>query len=163
QRHVLPYLPFVLVARIGGLETIGADIDPQHEIDDVLDRHVEHVGSVPAASADVVARAVLRQPPKRMVMTKHAAATGTRDTVSLQFPLGKPIEGSPPGPGPMTAMPRSAKSNVALDAIDPITANSANGSRGATRLPSRMPPAARADNPRIGALICDRPRRISQA
>ena len=43
QRHVLPHLPFVLVARISGLETIGADIDPQHEIDDVLDRHVEHI------------------------------------------------------------------------------------------------------------------------
>jgi hypothetical protein len=35
----------VLVARIGGLETIGADVDPQHEIDDVLDRYVKHVGS----------------------------------------------------------------------------------------------------------------------
>ena len=74
QRHVLPHLPFVLVARIGRLETISADIDPQHEIDDVLDRHVEHVRSVPAAPADVVARAILRQPPKRVVERIDAQA-----------------------------------------------------------------------------------------
>src|ERR1700687_5674377 len=31
--YVLPHLPLVLVARIGGLEAIGADVYPQHEVD----------------------------------------------------------------------------------------------------------------------------------
>src|SRR5215472_9488971 len=54
-----------------------------------------------------------------MIITKHEAATGTSARISLQVTSGNPIEGSPPGTGPMTAMPRSAKWNAALAIIVP--------------------------------------------
>ena len=62
-----PDHPFVLVARIGGLELIGAHVHLQHEIDDVLHRHVEGMRAVPAAPADVIARAFRRDAPERVV------------------------------------------------------------------------------------------------
>ncbi len=63
----LPDHPFVLVARIGGLELIGADIHLQHQVDDVLHRHVEGVRPVPAAPADVIARALRRDTVERVI------------------------------------------------------------------------------------------------
>ena len=64
QGHVLPHLPFVLLARIGGLETVGAEIDPQHEIDNVLDRQlmpglIAHSTNV-VEHPDLVAERLLR-------------------------------------------------------------------------------------------------------
>src|SRR6516225_4753778 len=55
-----------------------------------------------------------------MIITKQEAATGSSARVSLQVTSGSPIEGSPPGTGPTTAMPRSAKWNAALATIVPI-------------------------------------------
>src|SRR3954463_8809710 len=62
-----PDHPFVLMARIGGLELIGAHVHLQHEIDDVLHGHVEGMRAVPATPADVIARAFRREAPERGV------------------------------------------------------------------------------------------------
>ena len=87
-----------------------------------------------------------------MIITKHEAATGSSARTSLQVTSGSPIGGSPPGTGPMTAMPRSAKWNAALAAIVPTTANSETGNRGATRLPIRILPATSTDSANVGRL-----------
>ena len=68
-----------------------------------------------------------------MIITKQEAATGSSARVSRQVTSGSVIDGSPPGTGPITAMPRPAKSYAALAAIVPTTAISATGSRGAKR------------------------------
>ena len=39
---LFPDPPFVLVARVGRLERIRAGVDPQHDVDDVLQLHVVH-------------------------------------------------------------------------------------------------------------------------
>ena len=57
----------MFMARIGSLELIGADVHLQHEIDDVLHRHVEGVRSVPAAPADVIARTLRRDAFERVI------------------------------------------------------------------------------------------------
>jgi hypothetical protein len=59
-----------------------------------------------------------------MIITKHDAATGSNDSVSLQVTLGRPRDGSPPGTAPITAMPRPAKPNFSLAQIVPSTASS---------------------------------------
>ena len=64
---VLPHRPFVLVARIGLLDAVGADLHLQQQVDDVLQRHVEGVRAVPASPADVIARALLGNAAQRMV------------------------------------------------------------------------------------------------
>src|SRR6516162_8349184 len=98
-----------------------------------------------------------------MIITAQEAATGSSAIVSPQVTSGSPIDGSAPGTGPITEMPRAAKPNAALAAIEPTTAKSANGQRGATRLPSKTPPATSADNPNVGKLVCGRPRKISHS
>ena len=60
QLDVFPHLPFMLVARIGAFDDIGADFHAEDEIDDVLQRHVGGVRARPAAPADVIADAVRR-------------------------------------------------------------------------------------------------------
>ena len=60
QLDVLPHLPFVLVAHVGRLERIALRLDLQHQVDDVLERQVVGVRPVPAAPAQVIAHAVLR-------------------------------------------------------------------------------------------------------
>ncbi len=65
--HALPHSPLMGVARIGGLEGIMADAHLKHEIDDVLERHVEGMRAVPAAPADVIARALFRDAAQRVV------------------------------------------------------------------------------------------------
>src|SRR5215472_17747933 len=50
--HGLPYAPLVSVAGIGGLERIMAGANLQQQSDNVFERHVERMGSVPAAPAD---------------------------------------------------------------------------------------------------------------
>ena len=67
QLDALPHRPFVLVARIGLLDAVGADLHLQQQIDDVLQRHVEGVRPVPAAPADVIARALLGDAAQRVV------------------------------------------------------------------------------------------------
>jgi hypothetical protein len=47
-----------------------------------------------------------------MIITKHEAAIGKRIRTSPQLTSGKPIDGRPLGTGPITAMPRAAKSHV---------------------------------------------------
>src|SRR5690606_23810918 len=59
QLHVLPHAPLVLVAHVRRLDRVGAGIDPQDEVDDVIERCVRYVRCVPAAEAKVVADAVL--------------------------------------------------------------------------------------------------------
>ena len=81
-----------------------------------------------------------------MITTRHDAATGMSARISLQLASGNAIVGSPPGTGPMTAMPRPAKSKAALAAIVPTTAISATGRRGAPRRPSRMLAATSTDS-----------------
>ena len=67
QLHALPHRPFVLVARIGLLDAVVADLHLQHQVDDVLQRHVEGVRAVPASPADVIARALLGDAAQRVV------------------------------------------------------------------------------------------------
>ena len=54
-----PHSPFVLVAHVRRLDRVGAGVDAQDEVDDVLQRRVGDVRGVPAAVAEVVADAVL--------------------------------------------------------------------------------------------------------
>ena len=49
QLDVLPDAPLVLVANIAGLDRIGAGVDAQHQIDNVGERNVRGVRTVPAA------------------------------------------------------------------------------------------------------------------
>ena len=67
QADVLPQRPLVLVARVGLLDQVVAGGDLEYEIDDVGERRVEGVGTVPAAPADVVAHPFAGQPAKRVV------------------------------------------------------------------------------------------------
>src|ERR1700686_4101270 len=58
QPHLGPDLPLVLVARVGGLEGIGAGVDPQHDVNEVPQLHVVHARPDIDAVAGVVADAV---------------------------------------------------------------------------------------------------------
>ena len=80
-----------------------------------------------------------------MIMTKHEAATGSSASVSLQLTFGHLNDGSPPGTGPMTAKPRSARLSQALAAIEPTTRTSGAGKRGANRRARRMLAATKID------------------
>ena len=80
-----------------------------------------------------------------MIMTKHEAATGNSASVSLQLTFGHLSDGSPPGTGPMTAKPRSARLSQALAAIEPTTRTSGAGKRGANRRARRMLAATKID------------------
>ena len=55
KADVLPQRPLVFVARVGLLDQVIAGGDLEHEIDDVGERRVERVRTVPAPPADVVA------------------------------------------------------------------------------------------------------------
>ena len=56
----LPQLPFVLVAYVGGLDRIGAGLHAQHQVDDVGQLCIGDMRHVPAAEADMIADAILR-------------------------------------------------------------------------------------------------------
>ena len=60
QLDVLPHAPFVLVADVTRFDRIGTGIDAKHQVDDVVERNVGGVRTVPAAPADVEADAVCR-------------------------------------------------------------------------------------------------------
>src|SRR5262245_24214225 len=72
QPDLLPYPPFVLVAWICRLEAQGASPHLEHEVDNVLERDIEHVGPVPAAPADMITGALRRQTLKRVVQSSDA-------------------------------------------------------------------------------------------
>ena len=80
QVDVLPDAPLVLVARVGVLVEVGAGVDLEHELQDVAQRDVVGVRSVPAAPADVVADLVLRNPLERVV-ERGDARLGPRPVV----------------------------------------------------------------------------------
>ena len=63
-------------------------------------------------------------------MTKHDAATGNRDRISLHVTSGSRNDGRPLATGPITAMLCSEKCHKALAAIVPATASSDRGQRG---------------------------------
>ena len=63
----LPLLPLVLVARIGGLERIGAGADLEDDVDDVLELHVVDARAHVDAVAGVEANAVRRDSGERRV------------------------------------------------------------------------------------------------
>src|SRR5215470_15329500 len=59
QLRILPDLPLVLVADIAGLDHIGLRLHLEQEIDDILQRDVALMRSVPAAPANMEANAIL--------------------------------------------------------------------------------------------------------
>jgi hypothetical protein len=67
QSHALPHAPFVLVARVRALDEIGPRLDLEHQVDDVLERHVGHVRAGPASPADVIAHPLLGDAGERVV------------------------------------------------------------------------------------------------
>ena len=72
ELDALPHAPLVLVARIGGLERVGAGADLQHDVHDVLQLHVvdarPHVDPVAGVEPDPLAR----QATERVVQRLHA-------------------------------------------------------------------------------------------
>ena len=85
-----------------------------------------------------------------MIITKHEAAMGNSFSSSGQLTLGRPNEGSPPGTGPTTAMPRAAKSHAKLAVMAPTTTNSGNGNCGRKWRETRMPPTTTAEIASVG-------------
>src|SRR5262249_21225088 len=67
QLHALPYAPFVLGARVRALDEIGAGIDLQDQVDDILQRHIAGMRAGPAAPAHVIAHALRRDAGERLV------------------------------------------------------------------------------------------------
>ena len=67
QFCILPHPPFVLVPHIGGLEGIGLRLHLEDQVDDVLERQIMGVRPVPAAPAQVIAHAFLRNAGERVV------------------------------------------------------------------------------------------------
>ena len=80
ELHAFPHPPLMRVTRIGGFERVMADAHLKDEIDDVLERHVEGVRAVPAAPADVIARALFRDTAQRVVERIDRAAGPSADT-----------------------------------------------------------------------------------
>src|SRR5207249_5647703 len=60
QPHLLPDVVLVLVTRVRRLERVGASVDLEHDIDDVLEWHVVDTGTNVDAVAGVEAHAVRR-------------------------------------------------------------------------------------------------------
>ena len=71
QFHIAPDFPFVLVARVGGLERVSARRNLQHQVDHVLERQVVRVRAVPTAPADVIAHPVFGKPFQRLIQSVH--------------------------------------------------------------------------------------------
>ena len=55
---VAPDFVFMFVADVAGFEQVGLGVDPEHDIDDVAQRKVSGVRTMPAAPADVIAHAL---------------------------------------------------------------------------------------------------------
>ena len=73
QLDVFPHLPFVLVARVRGLERIGSGPDLQDDVDDVLELHVvdarPHIDAVAGVVADLFGRDVAQRMIERLDAT----------------------------------------------------------------------------------------------
>ena len=67
QLDVLPDPPLVRVARRRRFDGVGLGLDPQHEVDDVLQREIALVRALPASPAEVVAHPVLGDTGQRVV------------------------------------------------------------------------------------------------
>src|SRR5579862_3325993 len=67
QLDLLEDAPFVLVARVGGLDRIAAGVDAEDQVDDVAQRNVVMVRPVKAAPADMQPHLVARDAAQRMV------------------------------------------------------------------------------------------------
>src|SRR5579863_7404719 len=67
QFYLLKDAPFMLVARVRGLDRIAPGIDPENQVDDVLQWDVVVVRTVKAAPADMEAHLLLRDAAQRMV------------------------------------------------------------------------------------------------
>ncbi len=81
QLGIPPDLPLVLVARVRRLERIGAGVDLQDDVEQVLDLHVVHARSHVDAVAGVVADFLRRDAAQRMVErldTRFAPICGIR-------------------------------------------------------------------------------------
>src|ERR1700758_4002057 len=63
QFYVAPDLVLVLMTHVAGFDRIGLRLHAQHDLDDVAQRQVRDVRSVPAAPADMEANAVLGNSP----------------------------------------------------------------------------------------------------
>src|SRR6476619_3660831 len=72
QFCALPHRPFVLVARIGLLDAVGADLHLEQQVDDVLQGYVEGMRPIPASPAYVIARTTLRDAAESMVERVNA-------------------------------------------------------------------------------------------
>ena len=67
ELYLLPELPLMLVARIGGLEGVAADVELQEQIDEVAQLQVMHTRRHIGAVAGVKAHAVLWNAAQRMI------------------------------------------------------------------------------------------------
>ena len=54
ELDLFPDLPLVLMARIGHFRAVGVRAHPQHDVNNVLQRHVGDMGSMPAPPTQVV-------------------------------------------------------------------------------------------------------------
>ena len=88
QFDVLPDPPFVFVARIGGLDEIGAGADFQNEIDDLPQGNVGRVRTGPASPADVIAHAIFGNSLQRMV--QHFDVAGQPAVVVVEAMPAEP-------------------------------------------------------------------------
>ena len=87
-----------------------------------------------------------------MIITKHEAATGSSARVSLQVTSGKPERRQPSGDRTDDRDASLGEAERGARRDRPDDREQRNGNRGATRLPSRMPPATSADSPSVGRL-----------
>src|SRR5437773_3661178 len=65
--YLLPHAPLVFVTRVGGLDQVGAGAYLQKQADDLLERQIRRVRSVPSTPANMIAHALLWNIRERMV------------------------------------------------------------------------------------------------
>ena len=58
--HVAPDFEFMLVADVAGFDQVRLGVDTEHDVDDVAQRKIGGVRTMPAAPADVIAHAIDR-------------------------------------------------------------------------------------------------------
>src|SRR5205823_5294241 len=85
--YPFPHAPLVFVSRIGGLDQVGARAYVQKQTDDILERQIRRVRSVPSAPADMVAHALLWNVRERMVERLDAR----RGELSVSLSIGRRI------------------------------------------------------------------------
>jgi hypothetical protein len=75
QLRLLPHPPLVLVPRVAGLEGIGAGVDAEHNVDDVLQIEVVHPRTHIDAVTGVIAHPLGRDAGERVVREKVSLAS----------------------------------------------------------------------------------------